>query len=241
MGRFHDSAVSFFRSLSASRAIDASLIGYILNATATSDAPYGTVYICAHFAQDAKGPLRRSRGIEPLEYARNGIGEIDDRIACHPNPVLPVPVEDVAGNFCVGGLLYSESIAPIAAERIANDPSGRGAHYGDSVFPVVLHHIRAGDRVAHAHHSYVHRRTAKHEDPIETIFLDGVIDDPPKAVLRNFNTAVPGVPDSVVVNNGTRASVDCDPEEAPGYGEAFDRDLPAQDLNRGLARIRRMN
>jgi hypothetical protein len=56
----------------------------------------------------------------------------------------------------------------------------------------------------------VHRRTAKHEDPIETIFLDGVIDDPAKAVLRNFNTAVPGVPDSVVVNNGTRASVDCE-------------------------------
>jgi hypothetical protein len=28
----------------------------------------------------------------------------------------------------------------------------------------------------------VHRRTAEHEDPIETIFLDGVIDDPPKAV-----------------------------------------------------------
>jgi hypothetical protein len=134
--------------------------------------------------------------------------------------VLPVPIENVAGNFGVGGLLYSESIAPIAAECIANDPSGRGTHYGDAVFPVVLYHIRAGDRVARAHHSYVHRRTALHGDPIETILLDGVIDDPPKAVLRNFNTAVLGVPDRVVVNNGTRASVNRNRPAAAGCRES---------------------
>ena len=79
--------------VSASRAVNASLIGCILNATATPDAPYGTVYICAHFAQDAKGPVWCRRRIRPLECARDGIGEIDDRVACLQIPYCWFPLK----------------------------------------------------------------------------------------------------------------------------------------------------
>ena len=96
---------------------------------------------------------------------------------------------------------------------------------------VGLRHLVAG-----AYDTDMRGRTAEHQDAILAV-LDRVVDDAPEAVLGDLQAADPGVPHPVAVNDRRRPSVDGDSELPAQDGEALDRDLAAENLDRGLIRI----
>src|SRR5919197_3550863 len=126
------------RCRSRSRAIDAAFIRHVLDATATSKAPYGAIHISAHLAADAKQPVRRRRRIRSLKQAHRGVREVHPRIACYANRVLAIAIEDVTSNVGMGDLLDREAVASVPAEHISNDAGGGSAPHPDPIFPVVL-------------------------------------------------------------------------------------------------------
>ncbi len=155
--------------------------------------------------------------------------------------MLAIAIEDIASHVGMGRLLDGESVAPVPAERVANDAGSRRAQHLNPITAVVFDDVRPRDLVVRVQHADVRRRTPKYEYSVLFIVLDDVIDDARKTVLGDFKTSISGVLDGVGVDRRRSSSVDRDAEGAASHGEAFDRHLAAQDLDRWPTCIRCLN
>ena len=238
-GLVRTSEASLLQSLRG--AIDAALIGYVLHASTPHETPKRALDIGTDLASDAKHAVRCRRCIRLLEQVHGGVGEIYPRVAHHANPVQEISVERIAGHVGMGGLLDGESVTLVPANSVANDASSGGTQHLYPITTVVLDDVRLRNRVPRGHYADVRGRTPEYEDSVLSTALNGVVDDARKAVLRDLKPGIRSVLDRVRVDDRRGPPVDRDAEGASNNGEAFDGDLAAKDLDRGLTWIRRLD
>src|SRR5260221_4134310 len=222
-------------------AIDAAFIGLVLHASTPHEPSERALDIGTDLAPDAKHAVRCRRCIRLLEQAHGGVSEIYPRVTHHANPVQEISVERIAGHVGVGGLLDGESIAVVPADRVADDAGGRSTQHLYPITTVVLDDVRLRNRVPRGHHADVRGRTPEYEDPVLSTALNEVVDDARKAVLRDLEAGIRRVLDRVPVDHRRGPPIDRDAEGASNNGEAFNGDLAAKNLDRGLTWIRRLD
>jgi len=227
--------------VSPRRAIDAALVGHVLDAALPDQTANEPIDIRAYLAPDAERSVGFRCGVRACKQEHRGVREIHAGITDHANPVLSVAVKYVSGHIGMRCLLNREAVAAVPTDRVADDPGGGSAQHLDAIASIVSDHIRAWNLVVRADDADMHRRTADHENAFLLISLNDIVDDSSKTVVRDLEPADRSVPDGVAVDGPRSASVNPDPKCAAGHGETLDCYLAAEHLDGGTACVWRID
>jgi len=154
------------------RAIDAASVGRVLSTSLPHETAERPIQVGADFALDAESPVGRCRRVRMREQEHGGIAQVYAGVPDHPDSMLRVCVDRVAGDVGVRGLLDHQPVAPISADCVAARCGG--AQHLNALKRIVSNDIRRRHLVISREYANVRGCAAEYENSVLLIVFHGV-------------------------------------------------------------------